>query len=108
MSDSLASSADTQLAPGTVGAVASARPTFPRSKVSPIAAQRFAIQATISQGTHDKLRRFQALLGHQVGPGDLAAVLDRALDAGIRELERRKCAAASRPRRTPNPASTNP
>ena len=76
--------------------------------MSPISAQRYALQLTVGQGTHDKLRHAQALLGHQVPSGDLAQVLDRALDALIRELERRKFAATTRPRPRPRRSSPNP
>jgi len=44
------------------------------------------------------------LLGHQVPSGDLAEVLDRALDALIAKLEKRKFAATDRPQRKPRPA----
>ncbi|HYM81761.1 MAG TPA: hypothetical protein VEY91_10190 [Candidatus Limnocylindria bacterium] len=81
-----------QLAPGQVEAVA------PRAKVAPIARQRFALQLTIGQSTYDKLQYAQGLLSHQIPVGEIAAVLDRALDSLIHELEKRKFAAASRPR----------
>ena len=75
----------------------------PRPKVTPLSPQRFAFQVTIAQGTHDKLRYAQELLGHQVPTGDLAQVLDIALDALIRELEKRKFAATDQPHRVPRP-----
>jgi hypothetical protein len=43
----------------------------------------------MSAETRDKLRRAEELLGRAVAPGDLAAVLDRALDALLEKLERR-------------------
>jgi 5-methylcytosine-specific restriction endonuclease McrA len=67
--------------------------------VQPLAPQRFAIQVTVGRATHDKLRRAQDLLGHQVPAADLEQVLDRALDASIRQLEHAKFAATERPRR---------
>jgi 5-methylcytosine-specific restriction endonuclease McrA len=72
--------------------------------LAPLAPERFALQVTMGQGTHDKLRYAQALLGHAVPSGDLAAVLDRALDQLIERLERRKFAACARstPRRRPH------
>jgi hypothetical protein len=95
-----------QLSPGTVAA------STPRAKVAPLAPERFALQLTIGQGTQDKLRYAQALLGHQVPSGEVAEVLDRALDALIRQLERRKFAATPRPRPRPRPrpqrSSANP
>ena len=91
-----------QLAPGPV------EPPAPRSRVAPLSAQRYALQLTVGQSTHDKLRHAQALLGHQLPSGDIAQVLDRALDALIRELERRKFAATPRPRCRPRRSSANP
>jgi 5-methylcytosine-specific restriction endonuclease McrA len=69
--------------------------------VSPLAPGRFGLQVTIAGSPHDKLRYAQELLGAQGAVGDLAQVLDRALDALIARLERRKFAATSQPRRTP-------
>jgi hypothetical protein len=78
-----------QLAPGQVEAQ--------RPRVTPLSPDRFALQLTIGRSTHDKLCYAQALLGHQVPSGDLAQVLDRALEALIVALEKRKFAATSRP-----------
>ena len=77
-----------------------------RPRMTPLAPERFALQVTISQGTRDKLRYAQELLGHQIAPGDVAQVLDRALDALIHQLEKTKFAATDRPRRPG--ARTNP
>jgi 5-methylcytosine-specific restriction endonuclease McrA len=74
-----------------------AQPATPRPRIAPLAPQRFALQVTISQATHDKLRRAQSLLGHRIPSGDLAGVLDRALDALIERLEKRKFAATRTP-----------
>ena len=71
-------------------------PQYPR--VAPLSPGRFALQLTLSQETHDKLRRAQSLLGHAVPSGDLAEVLDRALDALIVNLEKRKFGATDAPR----------
>jgi hypothetical protein len=79
-------------APGRAEAPAS------RPKVTPLAPERFALQVTIDQRTHEKLRHAQALLSHALPSGDLAQVLDRALDALIGQLERRKLGAAKKPR----------
>jgi len=94
-----------QLAPGQVDPRTPGRhettTSFP--KVAPLAPERYALQLTVGQATHDKLRHAQALLGHQVPSGDLAQVLDRALDALIGELEKRKFAATPRPRQPRRP-----
>jgi hypothetical protein len=89
-----------QLAPGQVEVPA------PRSKVTPLAPERFALQVTIGQSTYEKLQYAQALLSHQLAPGDLAAVVDRALEALIGQLEQRKFAATAKPR--PRRSTANP
>ena len=70
----------------------------PPAKVSPLAPGRYAIQCTVSREIHDKLRHAQELLGHSVPSGDLAQVLDRALDALIAKLEHDKFAKTEHPR----------
>ncbi len=69
-----------------------------RARLAPLAPGRFALQVTISGTTRDKLRRAQELLGHAIPSGDLDAVLERALDALIEKLERRKFGATDKPR----------
>ena len=93
-----------QLAPAPVGMTTTQQvaqrveASAPRPKLTPLAPQRFALQVTLSQEMHDKLRYAQELLGHAVPSGDMAQVLDRALDALIAKLERQKFAATSRMR----------
>jgi hypothetical protein len=93
-----------QLAPEQVARPAghlTARPGAPeatRARVTPLSPQRFALQVTVGQATHDKLRRAQELPAHTLPPGDVAQVLDRALDALIHQLERRRLAAKDQPR----------
>ena len=89
---------DGQLAPGPVEPSAAGR-INPKPTLAPLSPQRFALQLTIGQSTYDKLRYAQELLSHQMPSGDVAAVLDRALDALIAYLEKRKFAATRRPRR---------
>ena len=104
-----------QLSPGTVGGTVddqlSSRDTetaVPRSKLLPLSEDRFALQLTISRCTHDKLRYAQELLSHQLPSGDLAEVFDRALDALIVKLEKRKFAATSQPRRSGQRSTKSP
>ena len=75
--------------------------------VAPLAPERYKIQFTASTATCDKLRRAQDLLRHEIRDGDPAAVFDRALDALLRELEKKKRAATARPgaSRPPRPGS---
>jgi hypothetical protein len=71
-----------------------------RAKLAPLSPGRFALQVTVDQETHQLLRYVQALLGHALPSGDVAAVLKRALEIASRQLERQKFAksARSRPR----------
>ena len=80
------------LAPGQVEA------PVPHPRVTPLAPGRFALQFTIGQDTHDKLRYAQALLSHRLPAGDVAQVFDLALDALLRQLEQQKFAATGKPR----------
>jgi hypothetical protein len=67
-------------------------------RVAPLAAERFALQLTIGEATRGKLLRAQALLRHQVPSGDLAEVIDRALDALIEKIEATKFGKVKAPR----------
>jgi len=68
------------------------------ARVAPLAPERFALQVTISEATQRKLLRAQALLRHRVPSGDLAEVIDRALDALLAEVEGKKFGKAKAPR----------
>jgi hypothetical protein len=52
--------------------------------VAPLAPGRYALQFTVGQGTYEKLRYAQALLGHALPTGELPAVFDRAVDGRAR------------------------
>jgi len=65
--------------------------------VAPLAPERYRIQFTASAETREKLRRAQDLLRHQIPDGDPAAVFDRALEALLRDLEKKKLGATARP-----------
>ena len=92
-----------ELAPGPVVPFDDAKvatpvaPLSPRPRLAPIAPERFALQVTLTKSTHDKLRRAQELLSHALPSGDIAQVLDRALDELIGRLEKRRFAATRRP-----------
>jgi 5-methylcytosine-specific restriction endonuclease McrA len=68
----------------------------PATRLVPLTPERFALQVTIPRATHDKLRYAQSLLGHSIPSGDIACVLDRALDALIGRLEKQKLGATRR------------
>jgi hypothetical protein len=79
------------------GPVADAAPA-PPPRVTPLAPERFALQLTISGDTRGKLERARALLRHRNPSGDLATVVDLALDALLVTLEQKKFGKVSRPR----------
>src|SRR5262249_52221050 len=79
----------TQLAPERV---------VPRPTLTPLAPQMYALQVTIGGPTREKLEYAKALLGHQVPSGDVAQVLDHALDALVERLEKRKFGVTARAR----------
>lgn len=66
--------------------------------VVPLAPERYKVQLTISVATREKLHRAQELLRHRIPDGDLAEVIDVALDLLVQTLEKRKFAAVARPR----------
>jgi hypothetical protein len=66
--------------------------------VAPLAPERYKVQITISSKAHDHLRRAQDLLRHAVPTGDPAVIVERALALLVEDLERKKLAAANRPR----------
>ena len=70
----------------------------PRSRVTPLAPESFALHCTLDQETHDLLRYAQSLLGHQVASGDIGAVVARALKLLVTHLEKRKFGATAKPR----------
>ncbi|HET9326759.1 MAG TPA: hypothetical protein VFQ05_08310 [Candidatus Eisenbacteria bacterium] len=106
---------DPQLAPGQVAPtsfqasdmeVAPGQVAPPRSSVAPIAAQRFAFRVVLCQDAHDLLTQAQSLLSHQIPSGDLSMVFRRVLEIAVRQLEKQKFGATSRPHisaTSPNP-----
>jgi hypothetical protein len=93
-------------APASPPAPAQPESPAPRPKLTPLAPQRFGWQLTVSGSTNDKLQYARELLGHAVPQGEVAEVLDRALDALIETLEKRIFAAGSRTR--PGRGSADP
>ena len=69
-----------------------------RTKIAPLSPERYTLQVTLEGATHDKLRRAQELLGHAVPSGDIARVIDRALDSLLAGLEKQRFGLVSKPR----------
>ena len=73
---------------------------IPAAKVTPLSQGRFELKTTIEESTLEKLREVQELLGHEIAPGDVAQVLDFALDAALEKLKKRKFAPSGKRRRS--------
>ncbi len=82
--------------PGEV--VLSMEPLSPSAAPAAAAPVRFSLHAAITQATRDKLAYARALLGHSVPDGDVAEVLDRALDALIAQVEKQRFGVGARMR----------
>lgn len=82
--------------------------TGPPSHVAPLAADRYLLRITLSAAAHARLRRAQALMGHRVPDGDLAAIINEALSLLVDHLERTKFAQLRRPRRQSRGPSATP
>jgi 5-methylcytosine-specific restriction endonuclease McrA len=90
------------------GCVLAVRPVDPGpcARIKLLSPQRFGLQTTLEQTTHDKLQYALDLLGSAIRAGDIAQVIDRALDALIPQLEKRKFGAAARGLKSTNPNSS--
>ncbi len=82
-------------------APASPEPAPPRPRVEPLSASSFRVEFTASAGLRQKLELAQNLLSHAVSTGDLAALVERAIDELLAaELKRRMGAERPRARRS--------
>ena len=80
----------------------------PAPRVAPLSPERYSVQVTIARATYDKLRRAQDLLGHAMSGRDVSEVLDRALDALVEKLEKRKVGVGTRKAQRPAGPGTIP
>jgi hypothetical protein len=77
----------------------------PQPRAEPLASNRYLLRVSLTATGYENLRRAQGLMRHSLPSGDLAAVLERALEVLVEHLERRKCAATARPRTSPSKLS---
>ena len=75
-----------------------AAPPPPAAPVTPLSPDRYRLQLTIGGDTLEKLRLAKDMLRHAIPSGDDGAILDRALNALLVDLARKKFAATRRPR----------
>lgn len=69
------------------------------SRIGPLSEARFKVQLTAGAELKAKLERAQDLMRHRNPSGDLAVVLEAAVDLLLARLERERLAKTSRPRR---------
>jgi len=105
-----AGSAATAVAPADVGGYEPARGATvpPRSLLEPLSETRYKLQLTIDAVVREKLERASRLMSHSNPTGDLSAVISRALDLLVADLERTKLAKTTRPREQPAATKTKP
>jgi hypothetical protein len=69
-------------------------------RIEPLSESRYKVQLTASAELRAKLERATDLMRHRNPSGDLAVVVEQALDALLEKLEKERLAKTSRPRRT--------
>jgi hypothetical protein len=84
----------------TSSPAAAAAPERPvhRPVVTALALERYRVQFTVGEATHEKLRRVQDLLRREIPDGDPGVIFDRALTLLLEDVARKKLASASKPR----------
>jgi hypothetical protein len=78
-----------------------ALPPTRRPIVETTSPERYRLQFTIGQESHDRLRRVQALLRREIPNGDPGAIFDRAIGLLLERVEKAKLGAAAKPRTPP-------
>lgn len=71
-----------------------------RPRVEPLSEDRYKVQFTASGALREKLERARDLMRHREPSGDVAVVVERALDALLAKLERERLGKTARPQRT--------
>jgi 5-methylcytosine-specific restriction endonuclease McrA len=89
------------LSPPTTGmALAAPTPAFPpgsfASRVEPLSTERYKVQFTASAELRQKLERAANLMRHGNPSGDLSAVVERAMDLLLAELEKQRLGKTAR------------
>jgi hypothetical protein len=77
-----------------------------RARIEPLADARYKLQLTASTALRDKLERARDLMRHRNPAGDLAVVVERALDALLDQLEKERLGKTARPPSTPPARAT--
>ena len=78
-----------------------------RPVVRPLSEDTFKVQFTAKRPPREKLKEAQALLRHAVPDGDLAEIVERALDLLIAQKKKERFAVGRKPRATAAASSSN-
>jgi 5-methylcytosine-specific restriction endonuclease McrA len=76
----------------------------PRPRVAPLAPERYGVQFTMGQATHEALRYLEQLLDRRLTAEDMDQALEQGFKAMAAALEKRKFAATDKPRKPRRPA----
>ena len=68
--------------------------------IAPLAEETYKVQFTATRGLRDKLRQAQELLRHRVPDGDLACIVDKALDLLIEQVKKERFAVGRKPKQS--------
>jgi hypothetical protein len=72
-----------------------------RAVVAPLSEETFKFQFTASRACHDKFRQAQDLLRHRIPDGDLATIVEKALDMLIEQVKKERFATGRKARHAP-------
>src|SRR5947209_5190291 len=84
---------------GPAAAIPAVRREQRRPVIAPLSEDTYTVQFTAPRALRDKLQQAKDLLRHRVPGGELAVVLDKALDALLDKLMKERFAVGTRPRK---------
>ncbi|HEX8793465.1 MAG TPA: HNH endonuclease signature motif containing protein [Polyangiaceae bacterium] len=91
----------------TLGVETEPSPALARGpQIAPLSETRHHVQFTASDELRKKLERAQDLMRHTNAEGDLAIVVERAVDLLLEKLEKQRLGKTSRPRPSPEQSDT--
>jgi hypothetical protein len=84
-------------APVCGSAMSSSASPRPSARIEPLSEARYKVQVTVSAALREKLERAKDLMRHRNPSGDLAVVVEQALDALVAKLEKERLAKTQPP-----------
>ena len=97
-----------QVAPEPAPSLPAASMPLQSHTLNPLGSDRYKVQLTASKQLHDKLRQAQDLMRHELPDGDIAQVLERALDLLIADRMKKRFGQTTKPRRARASAAPKP